>query len=774
MSRRVEAEGPLDAKIMFVGEAPGQLEVTKGRPFVGPAGEQFNRMLRAAGIDRESVYVTNTVKVPVKGDKDRFFFDKGVPTAAYMEGIVELVEELDRVKPNIIVPLGNYALWAIAQRLHVSKYRGTLMHGALRPDIKVMPTYHPSFYIQQGGYNSNKEALGIWDFTRAKEESASSVLELPKARFITNPSYEEIDEAVERLLAGDHITSDTEWYGPEKLAYIGFTNAKDWAICIPPSSRKAYEAYKALLGSDVPKIWQNAMFDVVALARIGIETRNVKHDTMIAWHSCWTDLGEKSLEVISSVLTRWPYYKDQLAFVGQGDEKGQIYCCTDCVVTEEAMERIEAEELDYTGGRKGYEEQMKIFPVFAEAGIRGVRGDRERLMQMKHEYLQKANDIEDTLSEMVGHTINCRSPQQIAALVYDELGVNRVKRTTRQEVLMDIAAATKDATLKTILTSVVKVRYNRNIVSRYVNEDILDIDGRIRTNWNLAGTRSMRLSATQPWWNGVAMQTIPEEARVLFVADPGTVFIGHDLEQAEARVVAIKTRDFELLEDMEEGIDIHTKLASMLPFGMTYEELVALITEKGKDNVPQRYIAKKCRHALNYVMGSGTFRFTVNREYIETGIGLSEGESRKLRDAYLDLHPNLQAWWDNVKRQLYKSPAVMTNTFGVQRQFLGWVNDNMIREAVSWEPQSTVAMLTTRGIARAYPRIKALDPGALCLAHMHDGSLWQVNESVKEEATAIIAECMDEEVLIDRMPLRIPVEMKRGYSWGELEKAKAA
>lgn len=769
---RVPPIGPKDAKIILLGESPGREEERGREPFIGRAGNQLDRMLSPAGLDRDDLYITNVVKTrPPSSNKNEFFFKKGSPTSAYMEGIMEVLEEVKEVKKNgganVVVPLGNYALWAMTQKTGISNWRGSIQESTLIPGQKVIATYHPAYYLHKFYYKSYEEPLGIWDLMRVKEESQTPDIILPEAEFIIDPDEDQIEEATDILLSGDHITADTEWYSPEELAYISFTNSADWAICIPAKSMAAYRAYKKILGSDIPKTWQNAMFDAVALARIGIPVRNIQHDTMVAWHSCWADIRDKSLQVIASVLTKWPYYKDELEFVGQDEERGQIYACTDSVVTEEAREKIVNEEFRYTGGDRGYEISMSIFEIFQKASEMGVRVDREKLLKKKEQFLSRADYLEDKLSETIGYTINCRSNPQVAHLVYDQLGVNRKKRTTAQAILMDIAASTDDDVLKTILTTIIRVRQNRNTVSRYIHEKIIDRDNRVRTNWNLAGTRSGRLSSTNPWWNGVALQTAPDELRECLIPDPGYVFIGWDLAQAEARVVAVKTKDYDLLEDMEQGADIHTKLASQLPFGKTYDELMEEIERVGKDNVPERYLSKKCRHALNYVMGSTTFRKTVNKEYLDTGVGIDESTARSLRTAYLELHPGLDWWWDQVRQQLKKT-RVLRTCLGRVRRFTGHIG-NSHTEAVSFEPQATVADSTTLSIREANERLNKIDPTHQFFAHMHDGGFLQVKEECKDEAVEIIRDSMTRQLLIDHHPLTIPVDVKVGYDWWNTE-----
>src|SRR5690606_22863744 len=104
---------------------------------------------------------------------------------------------------------------------------------------------------------------------------------------------------------------------------------------------------KAILGSPVPKVWQNAMFDATALYRMGIEVRNVAHDTMVEWFFNWgSTIEENGLDVICSVLTEQPYYKSDVEFVGQDDDRGREYCCTDVAVMNEAHEKMQKEEFE--------------------------------------------------------------------------------------------------------------------------------------------------------------------------------------------------------------------------------------------------------------------------------------------------------------------------------------------------------------------------------------------------------------------------------------------
>ncbi len=112
-TQAVLGEGPADAAIVFVGEQPGDQEDLQGRPFVGPAGQLFDRAIGDAGLDRDRVYVTNAVK--------HFKFEQrgkrrihSKPTAGEVKHYRWWLEkELELVRPKLVVALGGTAVLAL-------------------------------------------------------------------------------------------------------------------------------------------------------------------------------------------------------------------------------------------------------------------------------------------------------------------------------------------------------------------------------------------------------------------------------------------------------------------------------------------------------------------------------------------------------------------------------------------------------------------------------------------------------------------------------------
>ncbi len=146
-TQAVPGEGPLDAALMMVGEQPGDQEDLAGRPFVGPAGQLFDQILRDTGIDRSKVFLTNAVKhfkYTIKGVRRIHQSPNGGEISACKWW---LQQEVSLVRPKLLVALGASAAESLTgSRDGILKRRGTVESG---PDgIPVFLTVHPSFLLR--------------------------------------------------------------------------------------------------------------------------------------------------------------------------------------------------------------------------------------------------------------------------------------------------------------------------------------------------------------------------------------------------------------------------------------------------------------------------------------------------------------------------------------------------------------------------------------------------------------------------------------------------
>jgi uracil-DNA glycosylase len=148
-TQTVFGEGLPKAKVMFVGEQPGDYEDRTGRPFVGPAGRLLDQALEEAGIDRLEVYVTNVVKhfkwSPAERGKRRIHKK---PRYSEIQACRPWLDaELDAVKPEVLVCLGASAAQSLLGKdFRVSQQRGELIESALAPHV--VATVHPSSILR--------------------------------------------------------------------------------------------------------------------------------------------------------------------------------------------------------------------------------------------------------------------------------------------------------------------------------------------------------------------------------------------------------------------------------------------------------------------------------------------------------------------------------------------------------------------------------------------------------------------------------------------------
>lgn len=146
-TQTVFGEGPEDARIVFVGEQPGDQEDIAGKPFVGPAGKIFDQVLDEAGVDRRKVYVTNAVKhfkFEPRG-KRRIHSKPNAGEIRVCNGW--LTRELDLLEPDLAVALGaTAALSLLGKTVAVTEMRGEVIE---RDDgLRVFLTIHPSFILR--------------------------------------------------------------------------------------------------------------------------------------------------------------------------------------------------------------------------------------------------------------------------------------------------------------------------------------------------------------------------------------------------------------------------------------------------------------------------------------------------------------------------------------------------------------------------------------------------------------------------------------------------
>ena len=161
----VHGEGRIGARVMLVGEAPGEQETLQGRPFVGKAGKNLDEFLELAGIDRSQLYVSNTVKFRPTRISDAGRTVNRPPTQEEIRLFLPwLKQEIALVKPECVVTLGNVPLKALYDRKCViGDVHGTFLEA---DGVRLYPMYHPASMIYNRSlrevYREDVRRLARW------------------------------------------------------------------------------------------------------------------------------------------------------------------------------------------------------------------------------------------------------------------------------------------------------------------------------------------------------------------------------------------------------------------------------------------------------------------------------------------------------------------------------------------------------------------------------------------------------------------------------------
>lgn len=147
-TKAVPGEGPEDAEIMFIGEAPGWHEDQQGRPFVGQAGQFLEQLLASIGLKREQVYITNVIKTRPPNNRD--------PLPIEIQNCQPWLDrQIELIRPKIIVTLGRYSMARFFPGKSISKIHGTAQR---RDNVIYYAMYHPAAALHQQSLRKEVES----------------------------------------------------------------------------------------------------------------------------------------------------------------------------------------------------------------------------------------------------------------------------------------------------------------------------------------------------------------------------------------------------------------------------------------------------------------------------------------------------------------------------------------------------------------------------------------------------------------------------------------
>jgi DNA polymerase-1 len=746
---QVPPTGSPNSAIALVGEQPGKYEIIQKKPFVGPAGRQLDECLNAAGISRHECYITNVIKDLMHPLVYYIDLSKRPPrvSPAGQECIDFLEEELKKCSANVIVPIGNIALFAICGLVGITKYRGSVLESTLCFGRKTIATLHPATIIPPKNQYLNRHLI-IYDLKRAKAQSTLPEIEYTPRNLVLRPSYSEVILELKGLeyegLNGTVIFYDIELFN-EEVSCISFSCQPRRAICIPfihsqgdyftvEQETEVWRRIGAILENrKIRKGGQNIAFDSHFLLRkYGIKARNLD-DTMVAQKILFPDYPV-GLQFITTMYTDIPYYKDdgkRWFRVGGSWEALWRYNSLDSISCAEALpkQKLDLERMD---NLITYDRQTKIIEPLVYMMERGIRVDVEGMRKEGERCERKIEELQGELNAVAGRELNPNSSQQLVQYFYVEKGIPPYHKVTKGEsrITVDDTALSRLIRKGIAEASLIReIRELGKLRSNYLNLDKVDRDGRIRCSYNPAGTRFSRLSSSENvFGTGMNMQNWPHKTLKFLLPDKRYIYYSLDMSQIENRIVAYVGRIPQMIDAFENDIDVHRLTASLI-FGKPASEIS---DEDGSSPLAggkysERFWGKKANHALNY--GLGYRKFALTHELPET-------EANWIVERYHTAYPGVRQTYHAMIREQLARDRTITNLFGRKTLFLGQWGEDLFKEAYSCIPQGTTGdKINEQGINFIYYNQDRFRPVEL-LIQVHDSIGFQIPTSVSWERHA--------------------------------------
>lgn len=399
-----------------------------------------------------------------------------------------------------------------------------------------------------------------------------------------------------------------------------------------------HEVREVLEDNTILKLAHNASFDRSIMKRYGI-TVNYVLDTMTLAHILGdTQLSLKhlaelyffeELEDFKDFRKRCPKpTKDDWARYSIPQSKM-------CIKLYEAL----LPEVKKHGCMKLLEDLLiPLVPVLSDLELNGVRVDTEELNKIGQEFRDKAARSQMALDLCVGHKVNPNSPKQVAALMFRELGFRPIRtssKTGAPSTSSEVLESINHPAAKYILTC----RKYGKLAGTYAEKlPKLTHDGRIHASYNICGTRTGRLSSSDPNLQNIPARTADGlRIRKAFIASPGNILLKADYDQLELRMIAMLSGDKLMCEKFRNGEDIHASTA---------ESISELLGRKFP-----RFLGK----TLNFEIVYGA---SVPLVMAETG--LSRHDAQEVRDALFSTYRGVAAWIAKQRAMLRENGYVRT------------------------------------------------------------------------------------------------------------------
>lgn len=395
---------------------------------------------------------------------------------------------------------------------------------------------------------------------------------------------------------------------------------------------------------------------------------------------------------------------------------------------------------------------LPLVPVLFKMEREGMLIDREHFKALKDEFAAEVGGLEQRIWELAGREFNINSPMQLSEVLFDDLSLptKGIKKTVRG-YSTGAKELDKLENEHEIIGVVKQYREAAKLLSTYIVPlpELADVNGRVHTTFNQNVTATGRLSSTNPNLQNIPVRTeVGRQIRAGFVVSEGNALVSADYSQFELRLAAALAGDENLIQDFNEGVDIHTKTAAEA-FGVSMNEVTKA----------QRRAAKVINFGILYGMSVRGLSEAADMDFYE---------AKKFIEHYFELRKPIKEYLDKILVQARDQGYVET-FYGRRRPTPDVHSSNFIvrtgaeRAAQNMPIQGTEADLMKRAMIEVD---KVLPDSAKMIMQVHDSLMVECPKDMASEIGEILKEKM--EGVAPELPVKLAVEVKVGKNWGEV------
>mgnify|MGYP001332712683 FL=1 len=550
------------------------------------------------------------------------------------------------------------------------------------------------------------------------------------------------------------VKPEEAWYLPIGHRYLGVPDQL---------SRKHVIAALRPLFEDpqLAKVGQNLKYDILVMARAGVEVAGDLSDTMLASYLANPAARSHGMDSLAAELLGYRTIsysevagsgRNQVGFEEVEIDKATTYAAEDADITLRLYEKLMPMVDETEQGPLLNDVEMPLLSVLVDMERTGVRIDADFLGSLSAEMAGKLASLETEIHEAAGGPFNVASPKQLGEVLFERLKLPKGKKT-KTGWSTDVEVLTKLAEDHKVAAQVLEYRSLAKLKGTYTDalpKLIHPETGRIHTSFNQAVTATGRLSSSEPNLQNIPIRT--EEGRRIregFIPSEGNLLLSADYSQVELRVLAHMADVAGLKESFLQGEDIHRRTAS---------EVLGVFPDMVSDE--QRRQAK----AINFGVIYGISAFGLARQ-----LSINRREAQEFIDRYFERYPAIRTFMDACIEEAREHQYV-TTLLGRRcaipeiNSKNGAVRGYAERNAINYPVQGSAADIIKVAMVKIARRLPDEGLQAKMVLQVHDELVFDVPAGEVEALTTLVREEM-----MQAMPLDVPlvVDIGVGKNWRE-------